>query len=124
MEKVRIGIIGLGNMGRIHASYLDKGEIANAEIVAVSDTNPEALKWVEGNLDSEVATYSDNDQFFQEVAFVLHLSSRSIHNPPENPGENYRRFRNGDGHNRFAPKHQKYSSIRCGLRVRPWNAYV
>jgi predicted dehydrogenase len=66
MGKVRIGIVGLGNMGRIHASYLDKGEIANAELVAVSDTNPEALKWVEGNLDSEVTTYSDNDQFFQD----------------------------------------------------------
>ena len=66
MEKVRVGIIGLGNMGRIHASYLDKGDIENAELVAVSDINPEALKWVEGNLDSKVATYSDNDQFFQD----------------------------------------------------------
>ena len=38
MNKVRIGIVGLGNMGRFHADYLLKGEVQNAVLTAVSDT--------------------------------------------------------------------------------------
>jgi predicted dehydrogenase len=35
-KQVRIGIVGLGNMGRFHADYLLKGEVCRAELTAVS----------------------------------------------------------------------------------------
>jgi predicted dehydrogenase len=38
MKKVRFGIIGMGNMGRFHADYLLKGQVARAELTAVSDS--------------------------------------------------------------------------------------
>jgi predicted dehydrogenase len=38
MKKVRIGIVGLGNMGKYHARYLQEGKVARAELCAVSDT--------------------------------------------------------------------------------------
>lgn len=44
MDKVKIGIVGLGNMGTIHARYLIKGEVPNAELVAMADVRPERLK--------------------------------------------------------------------------------
>lgn len=44
MNKVRIGIIGMGNMGRYHADYLAKGEVAGAELVAVCSPSPHKLK--------------------------------------------------------------------------------
>ena len=35
MTKVRLGLIGLGNIGQHHASYLSAGKVTGAELVAV-----------------------------------------------------------------------------------------
>jgi predicted dehydrogenase len=43
MTKVRLGIIGLGNIGQHHAAYLSAGKVSRAEIVAVSDAVPAKL---------------------------------------------------------------------------------
>ena len=37
MTKVRLGLIGLGNIGQHHAAYLSAGKVKNAELVAVAD---------------------------------------------------------------------------------------
>jgi predicted dehydrogenase len=37
MNKVRLGLIGLGNIGQHHYSYLTAGKVSRAELVAVSD---------------------------------------------------------------------------------------
>lgn len=37
---VRIGIVGLGNMGTGHARYLITGGVKGAELTAVSDVRP------------------------------------------------------------------------------------
>ncbi len=44
MDKVRIGIVGMGNMGKYHADYLLKGEVAHAELAAVCSTSPHKLE--------------------------------------------------------------------------------
>lgn len=59
MEKVRIGIIGIGNMGSGHAQYLKAGEIQHAELTAVCDISPARLEWAEKTLGSDVSRYSD-----------------------------------------------------------------
>lgn len=43
MSKVRIGIIGMGNMGRYHADYLLAGKVKRAELTAVCSTSPQKL---------------------------------------------------------------------------------
>ncbi len=43
MENVRIGIIGMGNMGRFHASDLLDGKVARGELAAVGSTSPHKL---------------------------------------------------------------------------------
>jgi predicted dehydrogenase len=43
MSNVRIGIIGLGNIGQHHATYLTAGKVAQAELVAVADAVPGKL---------------------------------------------------------------------------------
>ncbi|MES1167324.1 MAG: Gfo/Idh/MocA family oxidoreductase, partial [Pseudomonadota bacterium] len=40
MKKVRIGIIGLGNMGSVHAANLFAGKVPRLELVAVADADP------------------------------------------------------------------------------------
>jgi len=44
MTKVRVGIIGMGNIGQHHHGYLSAGKINRAELVAVSDAVPEKLE--------------------------------------------------------------------------------
>src|SRR5438128_5621676 len=44
MTKVRLGIIGMGNIGQHHHGYLSAGKVSRAELVAVSDAIPGKLE--------------------------------------------------------------------------------
>ena len=44
MDRVRIGIVGLGNMGRHHAGYLHRGTVKRAELRAVCTTAPQKVE--------------------------------------------------------------------------------
>lgn len=44
MGKVRIGIVGLGNMGSEHARYLIENEVKGAVLAAATDVQPERLE--------------------------------------------------------------------------------
>ena len=44
MKNVRIGIIGMGNMGKFHADYLMNKKVARGELTAVSDAFPANLE--------------------------------------------------------------------------------
>ena len=47
-KKVRLGIVGLGLMGRAHAANLLSGKVSGLELTAVADTSPENLALVPG----------------------------------------------------------------------------
>lgn len=49
MDKVRYGIIGIGNMGSAHAAMLYRGDIPGAELAAVCDIDPARLRWAEAS---------------------------------------------------------------------------
>lgn len=61
MEKVRLGIIGIGNMGSSHLNRIQKGEVPEMEVTAVCDTNPERLEWAEKNHPT-VARFEDAEK--------------------------------------------------------------
>ena len=42
-NKVRLGILGLGNMGASHAKKLLAGEVPEIELTAVCDIKPDRL---------------------------------------------------------------------------------
>lgn len=48
MKKVRVGIIGMGNMGKYHADYLQQGKVSRCELTAVSSTTPSKLEKYKG----------------------------------------------------------------------------
>lgn len=50
MEKVRMGIIGIGVMGSRHAKSLYAGDVENVRLCAVCDTDPARLDWARENL--------------------------------------------------------------------------
>jgi predicted dehydrogenase len=65
LSNVKIGIIGIGNMGSSHAVYLNNNEVAGAELTAVCDTNPDRLKWAKENLSENVQTFDNPEAFFE-----------------------------------------------------------
>ena len=48
MDKVRLGIIGVGNMGSAHVNNLTDGRCPEIELVAVADVKPERREWAKG----------------------------------------------------------------------------
>ena len=50
MNKVRIGIIGIGNMGSAHSKSILDGNIPRMELGAVCDIEPAKLSWAKENL--------------------------------------------------------------------------
>ncbi|WP_062051047.1 Gfo/Idh/MocA family protein [Bacillus sp. JCM 19034] len=72
MEKVRIGLIGIGSMGSAHAMCLYRNEIKGAELRAVYDVNETRRQWSKENL-KEVNVYDDEHAFFsaEDIDAVL-----------------------------------------------------
>lgn len=62
MDKIRLGIIGIGNMGSGHASNVLKGNCPDIVLTAVADTNPDRLEWAKENLSSEFACFDTAEQ--------------------------------------------------------------
>jgi len=83
MSKVRLGIIGLGGMGTYHANYLVGGEVPDAELVAVCDTNPERLAFARENYGDDVRRFEDADALFaaKTVDAVL-IATPHYQHPP------------------------------------------
>ena len=58
-KKVKLGIIGIGNMGSSHAKNMVNGNCPEFELVAVADTNPDRLQWTRDNVKADVACFDD-----------------------------------------------------------------
>ena len=74
MKKVRLGIIGCGNMGSQHYSNVLNGKCPEIEVTAIADTNPDRLEWAKNtNADYRakkpdiptVALYSDASEMMK-----------------------------------------------------------
>ena len=59
MEKVKLGIIGLGNMGAGHANSVIDGKCPEITLAAVADINPDRLQWGQENLKGEITYFDD-----------------------------------------------------------------
>lgn len=64
MDKVRFGVIGAGNMGSQHCKWLAEGEIKDAVLAAVADTNPAKLAAQKEKWGDAVAYFSTADELF------------------------------------------------------------
>ncbi|MHC4873980.1 MAG: Gfo/Idh/MocA family protein, partial [Planctomycetota bacterium] len=83
MDKVRFGIVGIGGMGRNHAGRFKTNQINNAELAAVADTDPEALKWAKENLPETTKLFDSADALYDsgEVDAALIATPHYDHPP-------------------------------------------
>lgn len=59
MDKVRYGIIGVGNMGSVHAKYLFGGEIEGAVLGAICDISEKKRQWARETFGDELPIFDD-----------------------------------------------------------------
>ncbi len=59
MEKIRLGIVGVGNMGTGHSMNITRGECPEIELVAVADRKADRRTWAKENLNDTVKIYED-----------------------------------------------------------------
>ena len=59
MEKIRLGIIGFGNMGTSHAKNIVDGKCPDFILAAIADINPERIAWGKENMPSDVVYFDD-----------------------------------------------------------------
>lgn len=57
MDKIKLGIIGIGNMGSGHAGNIKNGKCPEIELVAIADINFDRLNWAKEQNYAESITY-------------------------------------------------------------------
>ena len=58
-KKIRLGIIGLGNMGSGHDRSIMEGKCPDFDLVAVADINPARVEWGKANLAGNIRYFDD-----------------------------------------------------------------
>lgn len=104
MEKVRLGIIGIGGMGSTHAKSITKGDVPEMELTAVADIRPQRLEWAKNSLSNEIALFDNGYKLidsgicdavliatphYLHPEFVIYALKHGIHALSEKPAGVY-----------------------------------
>ena len=92
MKKIRLGIIGCGNIGSQHYSNVLSGKCPEISITAVADLNPDRLDWARANYEkyraqnpdiSEISLYSSAEELMKsgKVDAVVIATPHYFHPP-------------------------------------------
>lgn len=81
MENIRIGVIGIGNMGSAHAMQIFQHKISGMVLTAVCDTCEERLGWAKQSFGEKVKCYYDYRDLISErlVDAVLIATPHRLH---------------------------------------------
>ena len=104
MDKIRLGIIGIGNMGSGHAVRIMDGNCPDFVLTAVADINPARLKWAENKFGDKVKRFSTAEAMldsgeidacivavphYDHPKYVIECLKREIHVMCEKPAGVY-----------------------------------
>ncbi len=67
MKSVRVGIIGVGNMGQQHARDIVQGAVPGAILHAVCDVSRERQEWAKATFGESVTVYENYESFFSKA---------------------------------------------------------
>ena len=104
MEKVRLGIIGIGGMGSNHANSIEEGKVPNMELTAVADIRESRLQWAREQLPDSVQVFADGRELidsgccdavliatphYLHPEFVIYALEKGLHALSEKPAGVY-----------------------------------
>ncbi len=81
---VRVGIIGIGNMGSSHAKNIVDGKVPGMQLVSVCDIDPERIKWAKENLGGEIKYFDNSEEFYKNsdlIDLVVIATPHYSHSP-------------------------------------------
>ncbi len=81
MENIRIGIIGIGNMGSAHAMQIYQNKVSGMVLTAVCDVRKERLAWAGAEFKEAVKLYTDYKEMLREkyVDAILIATPHRLH---------------------------------------------
>ena len=103
-KKIRLGIIGIGNMGSGHVRRVVDGECPDFELKAVADINPARLEWAQKELGEKAARFDNaiamldsglidacivSTPHYDHPGLAIECMKRSIHVMVEKPSGVY-----------------------------------
>ena len=65
MDKVRLGIIGIGNMGTNHSKSLIEGKVPELELAAIADRQESRRDWAKENLPESVVIFEEGKDLIE-----------------------------------------------------------
>lgn len=65
MDKVRLGIIGIGNMGTNHSKSLIEGKVPGLELAAIADRQESRRDWAKENLPESVVIFEEGKDLIE-----------------------------------------------------------
>ncbi len=104
MEKIRLGIIGIGNMGSGHATRIMAGNCPAFVLSAVADINPARLEWAKKELGDSVLRFNTAEEMldskkidacivsvphYDHPKYVIECIKRGVHVMCEKPAGVY-----------------------------------
>ena len=66
-EAVKVGVIGVGNMGSVHLGFFRDGVIRSARVTAIADLDPVKIERARGIIGEGVACYPSGDALIDEA---------------------------------------------------------
>lgn len=103
-KKIKLGIIGIGNMGSGHAKNVIEGKCPELELAAVCDKKPERLEWAKNELGDGVALFENAEEMldsglidacivavphYEHTKYAIACMERGIHVMVEKPAGVY-----------------------------------
>lgn len=103
-EKIKLGIIGVGNMGSSHAKNIVGGECPDFELVAVADVKPQRLEWAKSELSEGIHCFETAEEMldsglinacmvcvphYDHPKYAIECMKRGIHVMVEKPAGVY-----------------------------------
>ena len=83
MKKIKLGVIGIGNMGSFHCKSIEAGNSPDVELVAVADIKPERLEWAVKELSADVARFDSAEALIESgVAEAVLIAVPHYLHPP------------------------------------------
>jgi predicted dehydrogenase len=83
MSIVKIGVIGIGNMGSKYVQMLDNGQIKGAELSAVCSSNESRIAWVKEHTKGDVKIFKDEETFFNQSGIDSVIIATPHYSHPE-----------------------------------------
>lgn len=84
MENIRVGIIGLGGMGRGHMGHFMRNGVKGAKLTAVCDISPDSINEAKGRYPGDYEIYDNSDEFFEKAPMDGVIIATPHYQHPEN----------------------------------------